>query len=63
MSKVVSLYSWEGTPVVEVAGVPPSGKKVEHKGIAIYYFEDDIVVKIWDVWDRFSVLKQLGVIS
>ena len=63
LSKVVSLYSWEGTPVVEVAGVPPSGKKVEHKGIAIYYFEDDIVVKIWDVWDRFSVLKQLGVIS
>ncbi len=62
-NKVVSLYSWEGTPVIEVAGVPPSGKKLEHKGVAIYYFEDDKVVKIWDVWDRFSVLKQLGVIS
>ena len=62
-SKVVSLYSWEGTPVIEVAGVPPSGKKLEHKGIVIYYFENDEMVKIWDVWDRFSVLKQLGVIS
>jgi len=62
-NKVVSLYSWEGTPVIEVAGVPPSGEKLEHKGIAIYYFENDKVVKIWDVWDRFSVLKQLGVIS
>jgi len=25
-----------------------SGKKLEHKGVAIYYFEDDKVVKIWD---------------
>ena len=63
LNKVVSLYSFEGTPVIELAGVPPSGKKFEHKGIAIYYFENDRVVKIWDVWDMLSVLKQLGVIS
>ena len=62
-NKVVSLYSWEGTPVIEISGVPPRGKKLEHKGVAIYYFENDKVVKIWDVWDWFSVLKQLGVIS
>lgn len=58
--KVVVLYSWSGTPVQEIAGVPPTGKKLEHKGIAIYHFDNDHVIKIWDVWDRYSILKQLG---
>ncbi len=61
--KVVVLYSWTGTPVREVAGIPPSGKKLEHKGIAIYYFDNDKIVKIWDVWDRYSLIRQLGIIS
>jgi steroid delta-isomerase-like uncharacterized protein len=61
--KVVVLYSWTGTPVEELGGVPPTGKKLEHKGVAIYYFDNDQVIKIWDIWDRFSVLKQLGIIS
>ena len=60
--KVVVLYSWTGTPVEEVAGIPPTGKKLEHKGTAIYYFDNDQIIKIWDVWDRYSVLKQLGII-
>ena len=59
-NKVVVLYSWKGTPVTDIAGVSPSGKKLEHKGIAIYYFDKDKVVKIWDVWDLYSILKQLG---
>ncbi len=61
--KVVVLYSWTGTPVEEVGGVLPTGKTLEHKGIAIYYFDNEQVIKMWDVWDRFSVLKQLGIIS
>ncbi len=60
--KVVVLYSWTGTPVEEIAEIPPTGKKLEHKGIAIYYFDNNQVIKIWDVWDRFSILKQLGLI-
>ena len=63
VEKVVVLYSWTGTPVEEVGGVPPTGKKLEHKGIVIYYFDNDQVIKVWDVWDRYSVLKQLGIIS
>ena len=59
-NKVVVLYSWSGTPVTDILGVPPSGKKLEHKGVAIYYFKQDKVVKIWDVWDMYSILKQLG---
>jgi steroid delta-isomerase-like uncharacterized protein len=58
--KVVILYSWSGTPVTDIAGAPLSGKKLEHKGVAIYYFEQDKVVKIWDIWDMYSILKQLG---
>jgi len=61
-NKVVILYSWMGTPVVEVAGIKPSGQTVEHKGVAIYYFEDDMIEKLWDVWDFYTVLKKLGAI-
>jgi steroid delta-isomerase-like uncharacterized protein len=58
--KVVVLYSFTGTPATDPAGVSLSGKKVEHKGTAIYYFDKDKIVKIWDVWDLYSVLVQLG---
>ena len=59
-NKVVVLYSFTGTPATDPAGVSLSGKKVEHKGTAIYYFDKDKIVKIWDVWDLYSVLVQLG---
>jgi len=59
-NKVVVLYSFSGTPVTDRNGAPLNGIKVEHKGVAIYYFENDKIVKIWDVWDCYSVLKQLG---
>jgi steroid delta-isomerase-like uncharacterized protein len=59
-NKVVVLYSFQGTPATDPAGVSLSGKKVEHKGTAIYYFDKDKIVKIWDVWDLYSVLIQLG---
>ena len=58
-NKVVVLYSFQGTPATDPTGVSLSGKKVEHKGIAIYYFDEDKIVKIWDVWDLYSVLIQL----
>ena len=58
--KVVVLYSFQGTPATDPAGVSLSGKKVEHKGTAIYYFDEDKIVKIWDVWDLYTVLVQLG---
>ena len=59
-NKVVVLYSFSGTPLTETIGAPLNGIKVEHKGVAIYYFENDMIVKIWDIWDCYSVLKQLG---
>ena len=58
--KVVVLYSFSGTPVTDMTGAPLDGTTIEHKGMAIYYFENDTIVKIWDVWDMYSVLKQLG---
>jgi len=44
--KVVVFYSWTGTPVEAVGGVLPTKKKLEHKGVAIYYFDNDQVIKI-----------------
>jgi len=58
-NKVAVLYSWSGTPTVEIGGVEPSGKKVEHKGTAIYYLDEDKVYKLWDIWDKYSVIMQL----
>ena len=59
-NKVVVLYSFSGTPLTDPTGAPLPGIKVEHKGVAIYYFENDKIMKIWDVWDCYNVLKQLG---
>jgi len=58
-NKVAVLYSWSGTPNFEIGGVKPSGEKVEHKGVAIYYFDEDKVYKTWDIWDKYSLIMQL----
>ena len=48
-NKVVVLYSFQGTPAIDPTGVSLSGKKVEHKGIAIYYFDEDEIRKVFEI--------------
>ncbi len=61
--RVMVRYTFSGTHREgHVYGVPPSGKKVEHAGVAIYRFEAWKVLEVWDIWDAAGVMRRLGAI-
>jgi predicted ester cyclase len=48
-----------GTPVGELFGVPPSGKKFEIMSVDVHTVEGDKIVRTWHLEDWAGALKQL----
>ena len=57
----VRVRAW-GTQTGELFGIPPTGKRVETTGIAIYRIADGKIVEHWNQVDMLGTLQQLGVI-
>ena len=59
--KVVNRFTITGTHTgAEFMGIPPSGKRIEVKGLGIDRLANGIVVEAWDVEDTHALLQQLG---
>jgi steroid delta-isomerase-like uncharacterized protein len=61
--KVVVRYTIKGTNHGSYMGVPPTGKKISLTGISIYKILGAKLVESWGVYDRASLMQQLGVKS
>ena len=60
--KVVLRWTFRGTHQGELMGIPATGKQVTMAGISIYHFVNGMLEEIWENYDRFGFLQQLGVI-
>ncbi len=60
--KVVARYTFRGTHQGELLGIPPTGKQVTMKGITIYRIVNGQFAEIWESYDKFGLLQQLGVL-
>jgi steroid delta-isomerase-like uncharacterized protein len=59
----VVRWTARGTNDGELMGAPPTGSKVEVTGISIDRFNaDGKLVEIWDQWDNFGFMGQLGLV-
>ena len=59
----VVRWTARGTNDGELMGAPPTGSHVEVTGISIDRFNaDGKVVEIWDQWDNFGFMGQLGLV-
>jgi steroid delta-isomerase-like uncharacterized protein len=59
----VVRWTARGTNDGELMGAPPTGKPVEITGISIDRFNaDGKLVEIWDQWDNFGFMGQLGMV-
>lgn len=58
---VAIAYTVTGTQQGDFLGVPPTGKRVEARGMQIARFEDGKIVERWGSSDELGILKQLGV--
>jgi steroid delta-isomerase-like uncharacterized protein len=52
-----------GTNLGKIGDFPPTNKKINTPGMTIYYFNDDLISGHAQVFDRITVMKQLGFIG
>lgn len=60
--KVVARYTFRGTHQGELLGIPATGKQVMMTGITIYRIVNGQFAEIWESYDKFGLLQQLGVL-
>jgi steroid delta-isomerase-like uncharacterized protein len=49
-----------GTNLGKIANFPPTNKKIRTNGMTIYYFKGNLITGHSQVFDRMTVMKQLG---
>ncbi len=60
--RIAARWTLRGTHAGEFLGIPATGKQVTVEGIHILRFASGQIVECWEVWDRLSMLQQLGAI-
>ena len=60
--RVAVRWTWRGTHQGLVAGVAPTGKRLESTAIVIYELRNGKIVQAWLESDRLGFLQRLGVV-
>ena len=61
-SHVAISWILTGTNLGMIGGYPPTKKRINTRGMTIYHFKDDLISGHTQVFDRVTVMKQLGFI-
>lgn len=59
----VTYITVSGTHDGDLFGLPPSGNRLEYRGIGILRFRDGKVVERWGVADSMTMMGQLGLLG
>jgi predicted ester cyclase len=59
---VAVLYSWQGTHLSSLGGVPATGQTVSATGAIACRVAGGRIVEQWDIDDRLDVMEQLGLL-
>jgi len=60
--RVATRWTARGTHEGEFQDIPPTGRRVEFSGIAIFRIADGKFVEGWNIPDLLSLLRQLGAV-
>jgi steroid delta-isomerase-like uncharacterized protein len=58
--KVVGVFTFTGTHKGDLFGVPPTGRAISVRQIAIYRLENGQVVDEWEISDQLGLMQQIG---
>ena len=61
--RVVVRLTFTGTHTGTWMGIPPTGKPVTVKGMALYRLHDGKIVEQWTIGDTLGLLQQLGAVT
>lgn len=59
---VVGRYTWRGTHLGELLGIPATGKRVSYTATTTMRIADGKIHEIWLNWDQWGLMQQMGVI-
>lgn len=57
--RLFARLSYTGSHHGEVFGVPPTGRRFEYAGAAVFSFDDDLISEVWVLGDVHGLLEQL----
>jgi predicted ester cyclase len=60
---VVNRLTWRGVHSADLAGVAPTGRSVELRGINMFRVKDGRVIEQWAQLDMLGLLQQIGAVS
>ena len=58
--KVVTRWTAQATHQGDFVGIPPTGKQVTVKAIHIHQIVDGRIAALWEEFDMFGLMQQLG---
>ena len=60
--KVVARWRARATHQGEYMGIPPTGNRVDFRGISVYRIEGGKIAESWNVSDDLGLMRQIGAI-
>lgn len=60
--RVVAVLRYHGTHNGDLFGMPPTGRRISVRQIAVYRIKDGKVIEEWEVSDQMGLMQQLGAI-
>ena len=61
-SRVVSAWVAAGTHQGTIMNIPPTGHKVQVRGVSIIDVEDGLIVRGQYIWDLAGMLRHMGLL-
>jgi len=59
----ITRWTIAGTHEGELAGIPPTGRRISVTGISIARIANGKIIESWNNWDALGLMQQLGVVS
>jgi steroid delta-isomerase-like uncharacterized protein len=61
-SQVASVWQAEGTHQGPIMNIPPTGRRVQVRGVSIIEVKDGLVVRGQYIWDLAGMLRHMGLL-
>ena len=59
---VAKRWTYHATHTGDLAGLPPTGKRIAMSGLELFRLAGGKIVECWTAYDNLSLMQQLGVI-
>jgi len=58
--KVIARWTGQGTHTGNLAGIPPTGRKISVEALSLFTCRNGKIIEMVDSWDALSMMQQIG---